>query len=405
MLILSFKLERRDLKNQTNFDSVFTKISLLLISTLTVMSGATIAPSLPAMREHFADISNADYLVRLALTLPALLIALGAPVVGLVIDRLGRKPLLLLALILYGLAGSSGLFLNSLNLILVGRVLLGISVAGIMTTATTLIADYYTGNARAQFLGLQAGFMGLGGVVFLSVGGFLADLNWRFPFAIYLLALILFFFALVFLPEPTRNLAINISDSNNPETSQLLPINLVFLTYGLGIISQIVFYLIPVQLPFYLKELFAANASQSGLAIALATLMSAIVSLSYRQIKARLSFIAIYGIAFLNLGIGYLLISLGNAYSIVLVVLAIAGTGLGLIIPNMNLCLVSVTPDAMRGRVLGGVTTSIFLGQFLSPLASQPLSKMVGLATTYGLAGALMLVLMVATFATLKLWR
>jgi MFS family permease len=156
------------LKNQTNFDSVFTKISLLLISTLTVMSGATIAPSLPAMREYFADIPNADYLVRLALTLPALLIALGAPVVGLIIDRLGRKPLLLLALILYGLAGSSGLFLNSLNLILVGRVFLGISVAGIMTTATTLIADYYTGNARAQFLGLQAGFMGLGGVVFLN---------------------------------------------------------------------------------------------------------------------------------------------------------------------------------------------------------------------------------------------
>jgi MFS family permease len=165
------------------------------------------------------------------------------------------------------------------------------------------------------------------------------------------------------------------------------------------------FFLIPVQLPFYLKQLFAANASQSGLAIALATLMSAIVSLSYRQIKARLSFIAIYGIAFLNLGTGYLLISLGNAYSIVLLGLAIAGTGLGLIIPNLNLCLISVTPDAMRGRILGGVTTSIFLGQFLSPVVSQPLSKIVGLDTTYGLAGVLMLILMVITFVILKLWR
>jgi MFS family permease len=171
---------------KTNSDSILTKITLLLISTLTVMSGATIAPSLPAMGEYFADVPNADYLVRLALTLPALLIALGAPLVGVMIDRLGRKPLLLVALILYGLAGSSGLVLNSLNLILVGRVLLGISVAGIMTTATTLIADYYVGNARAQFLGLQASFMGLGGVIFLSLGGFLADLNWRFPFAIYL---------------------------------------------------------------------------------------------------------------------------------------------------------------------------------------------------------------------------
>ncbi|MGL5831985.1 MAG: MFS transporter [Waterburya sp.] len=390
---------------KTNSDSIFTKITLLLVSTLTVMSGATIAPSLPAMGEYFADVPNADYLVRLALTLPALLIALGAPVVGIMIDRLGRKPLLLIALILYGLAGSSGLVLNSLNLILIGRVLLGISVAGIMTTATTLIADYYIGNARAQFLGLQAGFMGLGGVLFLSVGGFLADLNWRFPFAIYLFSLILFGFALVFLPEPNRNLNINNTGNANSETPQKLPVKLVFLTYGLGTISQIVFYLIPVQLPFYLKELFAANASQSGLAIALATLMSAIVSLSYRQIKAKLSFIAIYGIAFLNLGIGYLLISLGNIYPIVLLGLAIAGMGLGLIIPNMNLCLTSVTPDAMRGRVLSGVTTSLFLGQFLSPVVSQPLTKIVGLGTTYGFAGGLMLILMLATFISLKLWR
>jgi MFS family permease len=388
---------------KTNSDSILTKITLLLISTLTVMSGATIAPSLPAMGEYFADVPNADYLVRLALTLPALLIALGAPVVGVMIDRLGRKPLLLVALILYGLAGSSGLVLNSLNLILVGRVLLGISVAGIMTTATTLIADYYVGNARAQFLGLQASFMGLGGVIFLSLGGFLADLNWRFPFAIYLFSLILFGLALVFLPEPNRNLKINATGGGNSENPQKLPVKLVLITYGLGIISQIVFYLIPVQLPFYLKELFAANAAQSGLAIALATLMSAIVSLGYRQIKAKLSFTAIYGITFLNLGIGYLLISLGNIYPIILLGLAIAGMGLGLIIPNINLSLTSLTPDRMRGRILSGVTTSIFLGQFLSPVVSQPLIKIVGLGTTYGFAGGLMLILMAITFISLKL--
>ena len=86
--------------NQTNSDSVLTKITLILVSTLTVMSGATIAPSLPAMREYFAEVPHADYLVRLVLTLPALFIAFGAPVVELIIDHLGRKTLLLVALIL-----------------------------------------------------------------------------------------------------------------------------------------------------------------------------------------------------------------------------------------------------------------------------------------------------------------
>ena len=43
------------------------KATLLLTSTLTVMSGATIAPSLPAMQEYFANVENSALLVRLVL--------------------------------------------------------------------------------------------------------------------------------------------------------------------------------------------------------------------------------------------------------------------------------------------------------------------------------------------------
>lgn len=218
------------------------------------------------------------YLVRLALTLPALFIALGAPIVGIAIDQFGRKPILLFSLALYGIAGSSGFILNSLESMLVGRAFLGISVAGIMTIATTLVGDYYSGNSRAQFLGWQSAFMGLGGVLFLSVGGFVADLNWRFPFLIYLMALILLPCALLFLPEPQRS---SPGTVNTDAATTKFPLTPVAITYGIALISQIVFYLIPVQLPFYLKQIANTNASQSGLAIALVTLFSAISSLNF----------------------------------------------------------------------------------------------------------------------------
>lgn len=130
-----------------NPNSFLVKATLLLSSSLTVMAGATIAPSLPALRDYFAATPNADYWVRLVLTMPALFIAIGAPFVGTIIDRFGPKPLLALAVLLYGIAGSSGAVLNAIGLILIGRVLLGLSVAGIMTTATALIADYYVGYA------------------------------------------------------------------------------------------------------------------------------------------------------------------------------------------------------------------------------------------------------------------
>ncbi|MCU0546733.1 MAG: MFS transporter [Oscillatoriaceae cyanobacterium Prado104] len=375
----------------------------MTISTLTVMSGATIAPSLPTMREHFAAVPNADYLVRLALTLPALFIALGAPLVGIIIDRLGRKLLLLLALCLYGIAGSSGFLLNDLNWLLVGRAFLGVSVAGIMTIATTLIADYYTGDTRAQFLGLQAGFMGLGGVIFLTFGGFLADINWRFPFLIYLIALALVPLAVLSLPEPPRQLSNQNLANISTNESQKFPVGLVALTYGIAVITQLVFYFIPVQLPFYLTQVANTSAAQEGFAIALLSLFSAIASIQYRRLKSRLSFTAIYGISFINMALGYAIISSIGNYFVVLVGLTISGVGLGLLMPNMNLCLTTVTPEKLRGRVVSGITSAFFLGQFLSPFASQPLSKIFGLAAAYGWAAGLMFFL---SFLTLfVLWR
>ncbi|MDX2216682.1 MAG: MFS transporter [Oculatellaceae cyanobacterium bins.114] len=385
-----------------NPNSLLVKVTLLVCSSLTVMAGATIAPSLPAMRDHFAATPNADYWVRLVLTVPALFIAIGALFVGPIIDRFGRKPLLALAVLLYGIAGSSGVVLNALNLILLGRVLLGFSVAGIMTTATALIADYYVGAARAQFLGFQAGFMGLGGVVFLSLGGFLADLNWRLPFLIYLLALLILPLVLFVLPEPSQT-----TDSPQAiaEPKGSFPWVVAGLTYGAALLSQVVFYLIPTQLPFYLKQLVSANASQSGLAIALATLFSAASAISYKQIKSRLSFMSIYTLAFLCMAVGYVVISVAATYGIVLIGLAIAGAGLGLLMPNMNVCLTSVAPGNLRGRVLGGLTTAFFLGQFISPILSQPISGALGLDLTYRLAGGAMFAMSAIALGTGLLWK
>ena len=130
-----------------------------------------------------------------------------------------------------------------------------------------------------------------------------------------------------------------------------------------------------MQLPFYLKELANANASQSGLAIALATLFSAMASLFYAKIKQRLSFFSVLVVAFGLMGVGYSLIGLVEQYALVLVGLAIAGAGLGLLMPNLNLWVSSEVSDAARGQALGGATTFFFLGQFLSPAANQSAYK------------------------------
>ena len=167
------------------------KATLLAASALTVMSGATIAPSLPALYEHFAGTPHADLLTRLVLTAPALSIVIVAPLAGIVIDRFGRRSLLLGATVGYAIAGSAGLVLDTLYAILISRVLLGVAVACIMTCVMTLVGDYFAGEARARYMGLQASFMSFGGVVFILLGGALASVHWRGPFVVYVLALVL----------------------------------------------------------------------------------------------------------------------------------------------------------------------------------------------------------------------
>lgn len=384
-------------------NSLPTRGTLLVASMLTVMASATIAPSLPAMLKHFESVPNSAYWVRLVLTIPALFIAIGAPLLGVLVDRVGRKPLLFIALIIYGLAGSSGLWLTSLDMIIVGRALLGIGVAGITIATTTLVADYYEGAVRGKFLGTQAAFTSLGGVVFITLGGRLADLGWRNPFMVYFLALLVVPAVWFFLPEPSPQDSIQPASPNFEKPK--LPYIIVLLTFAAAFLGQIAFYIIPVQIPFYLENLFQASASQSGMAIAICILGSAISSFQYQRIKTKLNFFSIYGIAFSTMALGFGVISLGGSFAIVGLGLGIVGIGLGLVMPNMTVCLTSATPLSMRGRVVGGLTASIFLGQFVSPLASQPLSLAIGLDKTYGVAGITMAILAIAFMILLRNWH
>jgi MFS family permease len=386
------------MQNNTNPKSWKTKLTLLLVSSLTIMAATTIAPSLPAMNQHFessiADPDRRATLVQLLITLPALFIVIGSPIAGIVVDRFGRKSLLLAATLLYGLAGSSGMYLESLTAILVGRAMLGLAVAGVMVSATTLIADYYSGPNRAAFMGLQSGFMGLGGVLFLTLGGILAQQNWHYPFGIYLFAWLIAPLIVLFIVEP------HVVDSTSSERAtdegkvaiQGMPIGVMVVVYGLTTLSQIAFYLIPVQMPFFLKSLLGAVPAQTGMAIAFCTLFAAIASVNYGKLKQRIEFVTVLPLVFGLMGIGYLLIGQSSNWAQALTGLALCGVGVGLLMPNMSIWLMTTVPEVIRGRALGGLSTAIFLGQFLSPIVTQPFAKMLGLGAVYAVTGGILVV-------------
>ncbi|WP_423129309.1 MFS transporter [Gaoshiqia sp. Z1-71] len=367
-----------------------TKAALLLVSSLTVMAGATIAPALPSIQAHFRGVNDVGLWVRLIFTMPALFIVLAAPLAGWFLDRNGRLRLLIPSMILYGIGGSSGIYLDSIGAILAGRALLGIAVAGIMTSATTLVADYYEGQARSRFMGWQAAFMSFGGVIFLTTGGALTEVGWRWPFTIYLFSIVLIPLVISSLSEPVSQVK-KANTENTAGEPVVKPVRLLTLIYGVAFGGMVIFYFVPLQIPFYLKTLVGAGPTASGMAIAVATLSGMVISLFYSRVRARMDYISILSLNFGLMGTGYLLIGLGDNYLPVLAGLAVSGLGTGLMFPNLNVWLTSEVPEAFRGRAVGGLTTAIFLGQFMSPVAGQPIAETFGLDFLFRGAGVVLL--------------
>ncbi|MFD0206022.1 MULTISPECIES: MFS transporter [Saccharothrix] len=171
-------------------------------SCLSVLGAVLLAPVLPAIQEAFAGTAGVAALAPIVLTAPALMIGLTAPIAGWVLERTGRKRLLVVALVAYGFFGTAPLWLPSLELIVASRVLVGITEAAIMTCCTTLLADYFHGPERERYFGLQTVCTTVAATVFFALGGLLGAQGWRTPFWLYAASLPLALLAVRYLWEP-----------------------------------------------------------------------------------------------------------------------------------------------------------------------------------------------------------
>ncbi|MEO8906532.1 MAG: MFS transporter [Microbacteriaceae bacterium] len=118
---------------------------LLICSCLPVLGAVLLAPILPILSKEFASSPGSDALVPLILTIPALMIAILAPFAGAIVDRVGRKGVLVWAMLAYAVLGTMPLWLDTLNMIVlaltaaVGGLTLAIAIIGILSLITMLV--------------------------------------------------------------------------------------------------------------------------------------------------------------------------------------------------------------------------------------------------------------------------
>lgn len=348
---------------------------LLLGSALTPLVAALVTPSLPAMTRHYAGVEGAELLTRLSLTLPGLFIAFCAPLTGYIIDRYGRLNLLTASLVLYAAAGTSSYFLEDLYLLLVGRAILGIAVAGVSTTIYALIGDYFEGDTRRKLTGLQGAFMTGSGVVFLLVAGQMAKSDWRTPYLIYVAALAFAPAVYFFLREPggehrkkeKASAALETRQNNEPRF-----LKKAFNTYAIIFLGMLAYYMIFLQIPYLMESAGMSDPSLISSVVAAGIAGSALSSIAFAKLKRHFTFRRIYAGVFGFVAVGFAIVALSTNLTTFIIGVILSGIGFGLLTPNASLRLMNISSDRARGKIMSGLTTAVFLGKFCSPLVVAP---------------------------------
>jgi len=361
-------------------------VAILAASSLTLFAMAAVAPALPAIERAYPDVPDVALLTRMVLTITALFIALSAPFAGFLIDRVGRKPVLLAALALYLVSGTAAIWLNELRDILISRAVLGIAIGMILTTATTLIGDFYQGESRNRMAGAQIAVMVLGVAAGTTLAGFLADTDWRLPFYMYLIAVLVVPLVLFGLREPETTLQTE-SPRGLFAPGTRFPVVRVGMIYALIWLSLLSTFVIPSQTAFLLPEIGIPGAFIAGISIAVFNVVGAAMAMQFRRLRVRFDNNVILAGSFVFLGIGLLLSASAESIPQVMLGMILAGFGFGPLMPALNAWLLSVAPVTLRGRLVGGLTFFQFLGMFASPFYSQPVADIVGMTGAFALTG------------------
>jgi len=307
------------------------------------------------------------------LTIPSIIIALFSPFAGHIVDRFGRLKPLYVGIFLFIVGGSSGFYLHDFYVILVGRAILGLGVSLIMTSSTALIGDYFSEEVRHTFMSKQGMTTALGGIVFITAGGLLAQVHWSYPFAIYLIPILFVPFLLKSLYEPKKHKHVEDLEVE----VKLLP---VYLT---AFFVMVLFYMLPTQFPYLIVNTLGGKPQTIGFVIATAMTFNALTSMQYAKIKAKFSYIQIYAVTFTLFALGLFIISGASSIAGLFFATAPIGMGFGLLFVNTNAWFLSRVPAHKRGKASGVLTSSFFLGQFASPILFEPIVSAYGIQTLF----------------------
>ncbi len=346
--------------------------NILVIFGITLMGVIGVSILSPAFPEIKTGLNISDFEVAMlitAFTLPGVFLA---PVMGFFADRFGRKKTIVPCLFLFGLSGFLCSFADFKTMLLL-RFFQGIGGAALTSLAVTLIGDIYDGIERVKILGYNTSVLSIGLAIYPAIGGLLAEINWRFPFLLFLSAI------------PIGLIAMTIEyrycGTRIPVREYFVRSFKLFLRREvlIGFLSGCTVFIITygtfmLYIPFLLEIKFNISPFSRGLVQSSTLLFTAIIASRLKFFIKKFGQGKTICFGFISYAASLLFILNSQNLLTFLIGVIVYGLGHGTVLPTLQNLIVSLAPMENRAIVMSSYSSMIRIGQTTGPMISSVLA-------------------------------
>ncbi|WP_034550945.1 MDR family MFS transporter [Carnobacterium funditum] len=166
-------------KKQTNVKIV--TVAIFVATFMTAVEGTIVSTAMPTIIGSLEGIAIMNWVFSIYLLTNAIM----TPIYGKLSDMIGRKPILIIGLIIFVIGSSLCGLSQSMTQLIFFRAIQGIGAGAIMPVTSTIIADIYPLEKRAKIMGFNGAAWGVAGIIGPLLGGFIVDyLSWHWIFYI-----------------------------------------------------------------------------------------------------------------------------------------------------------------------------------------------------------------------------
>jgi MFS family permease len=357
-------------------------LAFIFTVTLTgILSNTLVTPAIPDILDEFGRSSGAAGLLVAVGSLAGIVMA---PIAGFLADRFGRRIVLTVTLMIFGVFGGVAAMAPTFELLLLARFLQGVGSAALVNLAVVLIGDNWSGLERTKLIGRNSAILTIGLASLPLLSGILTETaGWRVTFAIYTVALGTAAAAWVVLDGRRP--------ANPPHVREQFGEALVVLRrpilrasiLGGFLVFIAIFGLFLTVLPVHLAEVFGMEAGARGVLISLPAVTATIASFNLGRVRQLTSARTVVIFSSILLMVAYIMLGLTTTIAVAVLAALLYGSSEGFFIPMLQDLNMEDAPDEHRAVVIAVWVGFARLGQTIGPLLAGFAVGLIGTGPTF----------------------